>query len=935
MKWPRFFRKEQVPDPFGGEPSDLINLEMLAEDSTEVLAHDVAAGDGHLLEAAAYARTMSAVEVETVINRIVNEHDNDPNFPTRVLKDANCYLFDIKLKEEQPAEYQRLYDKLKVEAAMIVINSPYPEVRAVVDNHDDPWVPVGTFRAWTIGTVLVVTGGFVNQFFSIRYPAIGIGSNVAQIAAVPLAKLLELLPNTEFVAFGYTWTLNPGPFNPKEHMLITIMANVGFYTPSTFHRYYLDTISAALLQPGGPLSLLSFPPDLTVSPVMDNQLWLSKSFFLKVDPSHIADQALNAVLIALSTNLMGYGLAGLTRRFLVYPASAIWLSFCQQICRYLTSSFSSAQELISIFRKQTIALNRAFHADCQTVADGWSMSRLRWFLYCFCAMFVYFWFPDFICSALSYSNWMTWISPTNVSLAAITGSLSGLGFNPLPTFDWNQMMIDPLINPFFTIFNYFLGALITFPIIVAIWYTNTWNTGYLPINSNLVFDNTGKLYSVTNTLGTDKLFNQTMYENYSPAYLSASYAMQYGVWFAVYPATLSYAFLNHRREFMHIVRNSISRDKTSSMPKDIHVRLMESYREVAEWQYFMQVLVLMLPFFSQFVCQRPDIRNCGGCGRSRFVSDKHDPSCCFVRSIHRSLVCGASRNCSSASIRSSGQLTGSTASWQSITNVTITLNVISEMFGGFWFPGNAVAMNYFKTYGLMATAQTISFASDLKLAHYMHIPPQLTFSAQIYATIISTFVCTSILNFQMTKIPGVCTPDQPNHFTCPEVNVFFTASILWGTLGPKRMFEPGGTYNGLFWCFLIGAILPIPVYFLRKKIKALEFIHIPILLSGGLIWAPYSLANVWPAVPIGYLFNVFIKRRYIAWWSKYNYVTTAAFSTAIAVCAIIIFFGIEWPGVNIKWSGNNRPFEGCDAMGCARLPIPAQGFFGPGVGDFH
>jgi hypothetical protein len=33
---------------------------------------------------------------------------------------------------------------------------------------------------------------------------------------------------------------------------------------------------------------------------------------------------------------------------------------------------------------------------------------------------------------------------------------------------------------------------------------------------------------------------------------------------------------------------------------------------------------------------------------------------------------------------------------QSTTNVWVTLNVIAELFGGLWFPGNATAMNYFK-----------------------------------------------------------------------------------------------------------------------------------------------------------------------------------------------------------------------------------------------
>jgi hypothetical protein len=83
------------------------------------------------------------------------------------------YLFDEDLKEH-PAEYQRLYDELKIEAALITINSPYSEVgsllclslfltpyaevRAVVDNHDDTRVPANTFRTWVIGTILVTAG---------------------------------------------------------------------------------------------------------------------------------------------------------------------------------------------------------------------------------------------------------------------------------------------------------------------------------------------------------------------------------------------------------------------------------------------------------------------------------------------------------------------------------------------------------------------------------------------------------------------------------------------------------------------------------------------------------------------------------------------------------------------------------------------------------
>jgi hypothetical protein len=45
-----------------------------------------------------------------------------------------------------------------MDIAQITINLLYAEVRAVVDNHDDTWVPANTFRTWVIGTILVTAG---------------------------------------------------------------------------------------------------------------------------------------------------------------------------------------------------------------------------------------------------------------------------------------------------------------------------------------------------------------------------------------------------------------------------------------------------------------------------------------------------------------------------------------------------------------------------------------------------------------------------------------------------------------------------------------------------------------------------------------------------------------------------------------------------------
>ena len=142
----------------------------------------------------------------------------------------------------------------------------------MVDNHDDPMMPASTFRAWFIGTIFVAAGyvdhhcilpsrlalwrtyidqtyhrAFINQFFSIRQPGITVSANVAQLLAFPAGKLLEaILPSRQFTTFGYTWSLNPGRFNLKEHMVITIMANVGFSTPYTGYVRLIGVFSMQL-----------------------------------------------------------------------------------------------------------------------------------------------------------------------------------------------------------------------------------------------------------------------------------------------------------------------------------------------------------------------------------------------------------------------------------------------------------------------------------------------------------------------------------------------------------------------------------------------------------------------------------------------------------------------------------------------------------------
>jgi hypothetical protein len=127
------------------------------------------------------------------------------------------------------------------------------------------------------------------------------------------------------------------------------------------------------------------------------------------------------------------------------------------------------------------------------------------------------------------------------------------------------------------------------------------------------------------------------------------------------------------------------------------------------------------------------------------------------------------------------------------------------------------------------------------------------------------------MTWQIDNIPGLCEIDQPQKMVCMNTHTFFTSSIIWGTLGPIRMYGPKGLYHPTVYGFLIGAFLPVPLYILsRWRYPGLRTIYTPSFLVGGIMWAPLNLTFLFPALWLGWVFNVYIKRRFFSWWASYN-----------------------------------------------------------------
>lgn len=131
---------------------------------------------------------------------------------------------------------------------------------------------------------------------------------------------------------------------------------------------------------------------------------------------------------------------------------------------------------------------------------------------------------------------------------------------------------------------------------------------------------------------------------------------------------------------------------------------------------------------------------------------------------------------------------------QAITNIQVGLNVITELIVGYALPGRPIAMMMFKTWGYMTMSQALQFTSDFKLGHYMKVPPRPMFWSQVLATIVAGTTQLGVQAWMFTNIEDMCSPTQKDNFVCAGTEVFGTASIVWGVIGPELQFSRGQVY---------------------------------------------------------------------------------------------------------------------------------------------
>lgn len=648
-------------------------------------------------------------------------------------------------------------------------DSPYPEVRAAVSNLDDTEMPALTFRVFFIGIIMSVLRAALNTFFRLRPPAPYIAPTLVCFFAYPFGMLLS-------------WILPIG-----EWKLPRWLGGFKFDLNPCSFNIKEHTLIVAMSDIGG-----------NVCGVVIAIGTMRRNY-------HISHGPMFTILMCIVSQATGASFSYLLQRSAVASASLLW------------------PELLG-----TTTLLNTLHADS---ADGKGISRKRFFGLAAIAMFFYTPIPARLFTAMGVLNWPTWIAPRNITVNQIFGVATGLGLFPI-TLDYTQvmMMATPFYIPWLTAMNLFFGwALFYCALAPAIYFTNKWFTGYLPLSTSRIADRFGRPYNVTHVLLPDGGLNSTAYHNYSPVYFAASYHVTHIMAFGITTSVLTHFAVHHGAHFWRCLRHKGDEERP-----DVHAKMMKAYPTIPGWWYG-----------ALFV----------GCFVAGIVGVEAYDTGMPVWGLVIILLLGLLFAIPSTFMAS-------------VTTFTPPTNVVYELVAGFMWPGRPIPLLLFKSIGMQTVTSTVNFTRGLKMGHYMKVPPRDIFIVQV----IGLLAC-CLVNAGIYAWVPIC-------LDCTYTTADYSASVIWGVIGPRRLWGAGSPYSSQLWALLAGALVPPILYYAHRRsltpafrarprsvatriLRGLGTINVPLMFSAAYFWPMCSFMNLATFAGVVWIANYYVRRRHI------------------------------------------------------------------------
>ena len=543
--------------------------------------------------------------------------------------------------------------------------------------------------------------------------------------------------------------------------------------------------------------------------------------------------ATTAVLATFSISLCGFVLAGILRPLIVYPAEMVYWSTLPQVILFQNLHFD---------RKA----NRG-----RLVKFGWALTIAA----------VWEFFPAYIIPWTSGVSVFCLASiGANTSTRTVFGRVFG-GASPnqglgILNFglDWQYIQSQFLSFPLKQQINTWIGYVIFYIAMLALYYNDTWHAKTFPFMSSSLFASDGKKFKQTSILGNDGTIDYAKLDQVGLPYLTASNAWGYFTQTLAIGALISHVAIFFRKDMVLAWKQARARTQP-----DPHYQAMLKYKETPFWWY---IAIFVLCFIAGLIVNIKGNTTLPVWGYivSLLLGAFIAPFSCILYGLY---------------------------------GTGVGTNALSKMVAGALHPGRPLANLYFASWSHQIILLAVNLANWLKLGQYTKIPPRVMFTTQIYASLLGAafnyVVMTSIVTSQREILLD---PEGNNVWSGSTIQSLNSQAITWALA--KEIYGTKGHYFIVPLGLIIGLAIPVAHWAVNRAFPAVK--KLPINTA---IIAAYAGTSVygttswmWSSIAVGVFSQVWLRRRMPHIYNNYNYLIGAALDGGSQIVVFVLSFAV-------------------------------------------